>query len=87
MSRIQQGDITQLDVDAIVNAANEHLDGSKTAKELKTEGKWKHTKLGRIRILKIQLHIKLFLSWKTPQEQSRTPSPKNNSIQLYYIYF
>ena len=27
MSRIQQGDITQLDVVAIVNAANEHLDG------------------------------------------------------------
>jgi O-acetyl-ADP-ribose deacetylase (regulator of RNase III) len=38
MSRIQQGDITQL-VDAIVNAANEHLDGFKTAKELITDGK------------------------------------------------
>ena len=84
---IQQGGITQLDVDAIVSADNEHLDGSKIAKELKAEGKWEHTKLIRIRILKIQMHIKLFLSWKTPQEQSRTPSPKNNSIQLYYIYF
>ena len=39
MSRIQQGDITQLDVDTIVNAANEHLDGGKTAEELKAEGK------------------------------------------------
>ena len=38
MSRIQQGDITQLDVDAIVNAANEHLDGGKKGEELKTEG-------------------------------------------------
>ena len=32
---IQQGGITQLDVDAIVSADNEHLDGSKIAKELK----------------------------------------------------
>ena len=37
---IQQGGITQLDVDAIVSADNEqHLDGSKIAKELKAEGK------------------------------------------------
>jgi len=39
MIRIQQGDITQLNVDAIVNAANEHLDGGKTGEELKAEGK------------------------------------------------
>ena len=36
---IQQGGITQLDVDAIVSADNERLDGSKIAKELKAEGK------------------------------------------------
>ena len=37
--KIQQGDITQLDVDAIVNTANEHLDGAKTGEELKAEEK------------------------------------------------
>ena len=37
--KIQQEGITQLDVDAIVSADNEHLDDSKIAKELKAEGK------------------------------------------------
>ena len=46
MSRIniQQGDITQLDVDAIVNTANEHLDGAKSDEYLKAEEKLYHVK-------------------------------------------
>ncbi len=39
MIRIQQGDITQINVDAIVNSVNEHLDGGKPGEELKAEGK------------------------------------------------